>query len=264
MGDIMEIFIKLEYLVAIAAVGAIGWIIYVDYWMRIRKFAPEAPIFAKCRKKGLPVLEIMGGGKVSWIAGEKRNRGDLSFKDTTYGVSIDPRILGRDTPLIARGGMQITHYSTKFPFSVTEKSTRSLIAIIDHVRENHPELNFLIDIDVITLLGTARSDLVHDCGNYIDAQDPEMDTDTLVGTIEKIQDETATLPPKTGFFSYAEGVQLNPSVFLTQDVRVIIASIRSQVLADHKTDMNDIVKYGMAAMMVLVGAGLFLKISGMI
>lgn len=260
----MEIYIEAGYIIAIALVGVIGWIIYIDYSFRIKKFAPEAPVFAKCRKNGLPVIEVMGGGRVSWIAGEKRNRGDLSFKDTTYGIAIDQRILGRDTPLVARGGMQVTHYSTKFPFSVTEKSTRSLIAIIDHVRENHPALNFLIDVDVITLLGTPRSDLEHDCRNYIDAQDPEMDVDTLVGTIETIQDETAILPPKTGFFSFAEGIQLNPSVFLTQDVRVIIASIRAQVLADHKTDMTDLAKMGMAAMMVLVGAGLFLRISGMI
>ena len=260
----MEIFIKLEYIAAIVFVGLVGWYLLVDYFLRIRKFAPEAPVFARCRKNGLPVLEIMGGGKVSWIAGEKKNRGDLSFKDTTYGIAIDPRVIGRDVPLIAKGGMQVTHYSTKFPFSVTEKSTRSLISIMDHVRANHTELDFLIDVDIITLLGTPRSDLEHDCKNYIDEQDPEMDVDTLVGIIETIQDETSTLPPKTGFFSFAEGVQLNPSVFLSQDVRVIIASIRAQVLAEHKTDMNDVVKYGMAALMVLVGAGLFLKISGMV
>ena len=260
----MEIFIELHYIIGIALIGFIGWVILIDYWMKIRKFAPEAPILAKCRKKQLPIIEVMGGGRVSIIAGEKKNRGDLSFKDVTYGVSIDQRILGRDVPLMAKGGLPWTHYSTKFPFSVTEKSTRSLMAIIDMVRKNHPELDFLVDIDIITLLGTPRSDLEHDCANYIDEQDPQMGLDALVGTIETIQDESSVLPPKTGFFSFAEGVQLNPSVFLSQDVRVIIASIRAQVLAEHKTELNDIVKYGMAAMFVFVGAGVFLRMAEVI
>lgn len=260
----MEIFIDITYVIGLALVGFIGWIILIDYWMKIRKFAPEAPILARCRKKQLPIIEVMGGGRISLIAGEKKNRGDLSFKDTTYGIAIDQRILGRDTPLMARGGLQWTHYSTKFPFGVTEKSTRSLLAIIDMVRKNHPELAFLIDIDVITLLGTPRSDLAKDCVNYIDEQDPQMDVDTLVGTIETVQDEAAVLPPKTEFFSFAEGVQLNPSVFLSQDVRVIIASIRAQVAAEHTNNMNDIIKYGMAAMFVFVGAGVFLRLADVI
>ncbi len=260
----MEIFIDITYIIGLGLVGFIGWIVLIDYWMKIKKFAPEAPILAKCRKKQLPIIEVMGGGRISLIAGEKKNRGDLSFKDTTYGIAIDQRILGRDTPLMARGGLQWTHYSTKFPFGVTEKSTRSLLAIIDMVRKNHPELAFLIDIDVITLLGTPRSDLPHDCVNYIDEQDPQMDVDTLVGTIETVQDEAAVLPPKTEFFSFAEGVQLNPSVFLSQDVRVIIASIRAQVAAEHTNNMNDIIKYGMAAMFVFVGAGVFLRLADVI
>jgi len=260
----MEIFIDISYIIGLGVLGFIGWIVLIDYWMKIRKFAPEAPVLAKCRKKQLPIIEVMGGGRISLIAGEKKNRGDLSFKDNTYGMAIDPRILGRDTPLMAKGGLQWTHYSTKFPFSVTEKSTRSLIAIIDKVRKNHPEIDFLIDIDIITLLGTPRSDLEHDCKNHIDEQDPQMGLDSLVGTIETVQDEAAILPPKTGFFSFAEGVQLNPSVFLSQDVRVIIASIRAQVMAEHKTEMNDIIKYGMAAMFVFVGAGVFLRMAEVI
>ena len=260
----MEIFINVTYIIGLALVGFIGWIVLIDYWMRIKKFAPEAPIIAKYRKKQLPIIEVMGGGRISLIAGEKKNRGDLSFKDATYGVAIDQRILGRDTPLMAKGGLQWTHYSTKFPFGVTEKSTRSLLAIIDAVRKNHPELDFLIDIDIITLLGTPRSDLAHDCANYIDEQDPQMGLDSLIGTVETIQDEASVLPPKTMFFSFAEGVQLNPSVFLSQDVRVIIASIRAQVLAERKTEMNDIIKYGMAAMFVFVGAGVFLRMAEVI
>lgn len=260
----MELSIDITYVIGLGLVGFVGWIILIDYWMKIRKFAPEAPIIAKCRKKQLPIIEVMGGGRISLIAGEKKNRGDLSFKDTTYGVSIDQRILGRDTPLTARGGLQWTHYSTKFPFGVTEKSTRSLIAIIDMVRKNHPELNFLVDIDIVTLLGTPRTDLAHDCLNYIDEQDPQMDVDTLVGTIQTAQDEASILPPKAGFFSFAEGVQLNPSVFLSQDVRVIIASIRAQVAAEHTNSVNDIIKYGMAAMFVFVGAGVFLRMAEVI
>lgn len=260
----MEIFIDIIYIIGIGLVGFIGWIVLIDYWLKIKKFAPEAPILAKCRRKQIPIIEVMGGGRISLIAGEKRNRGDLTFKDTTYGIAIDQRILGRETPLTAKGGLQWTHYSTKFPFSVTEKSTRSLLAIIDMVRKNHPELAFLIDIDIITLLGTPRSDLSKDCIYYIDAQDPQMDLDTLVGTIQTVQDEASVLPPKTGFFSFAEGVQLNPSVFLSQDVLVIIASIRAQVAAEHKSDMNDIIKYGMAAMFVFVGAGVFLRMAEVI
>ncbi len=55
---------------------------------------------------------------------------------------------------------------------------------------------------------------------------------------------------------------MNPSLLLGDEIKVMMAIIRTQVLANYKSDMNDYVKYGTAIMFVLIGAGVFAKLSG--
>ena len=89
-----EMFISLDYIFVGVILAAAGWIGFALYFTDVKKWVPEAGTFKKCRKKGIPIIEVISGGRVGWVAGEKTLKGNLNFKDRTYGLFVDPRILG--------------------------------------------------------------------------------------------------------------------------------------------------------------------------
>jgi len=260
----MEILINVLYIIVLAAVALLGGLGLVMYYSYINRWAPEAKTFAKCRKKNLPMIEVISGGRLGWIPGVKKDRKDLNFEDQGFGLHVDARTLGHQNPVVADGALQVLHWSPKYAFDITPHSVCGLLAIRNYVREHYAQLRYLTDIDLMTLIGTTRDDLPHDCLNYVDEESPAFTADDLIEIIEEIQDKTGTIPIEAGFFAFEEGIQLNPSVFLSQDVSVMMNIIRAQVLAEYKKGVDDIMKYAMAAMFVFVGAGLMLKIGGFV
>lgn len=259
-----EIMLNLMYVIGLIVVAAIGYLGLFMYYSYIVRWAPEAKTFAKCRKNGYPLIEVISGGRLSWVPGVKKEKKDLMFKDQGFGLHIDSRVLGHQNPLVAQGAMQVVHWAPKYAFDVTPDSVRGLLAIKNHVRGKYKELSYLSDIDLMTLVGTTREDLPHDCANFVDDGDAEFTTDDLIVRIEQIQDDTGVLPVEQGMFAFEQGIQLNPSVFLSPDVSVMMSIIRAEVMANYKKNIDDIMKYGMAAMFVLVGAAIFMKVGGFV
>ena len=259
-----EIFISLDYILVGGLVAVLGWAAFVLYLTDIRRWVPEASVFKKCRKKGLPVLEVISGGRVGWVAGEKQLKGSLDFKDRTYGLFVDPRILGNVPALVTKGALQVLHFATKFPFPVTPSSSSALVEIRDYARKEHPELSFLDDLMLLQLVATDRADLEYNTQRVVSRVDAVMDTDTVVLSIIQIQEATSQIPCNPGIIPFEAGIQLNPSVFLSQEVASMINIVRAQVEMMNDKKMDDIMKYGMAIFFVLLGAGLLLKIGGFV
>lgn len=259
-----EIFISLDYILVGAIVALAGWACFIMYFTDIKKWVPEAPTFKKCRKKGLPILEVISGGRVGWVAGEKVLKGSLDFKDRTYGLFVDPRILGNVPALVTKGALQVLHFATKFPFPVTPGSSSALVEIRNHARKNHPDLSFLDDLMLLQLVATDRADLGYNTQRVVSRVDTLMDTDAVVSEIIMIQEATSRIKCNDGIIPFEAGIQLNPSVFLSQEVASMINIVRAQVEMMNSKKMDDIMKYGMAIFFVLLGAGLLLKIGGFV
>jgi len=257
-----QIWIDIIYIFALVLIAATGWLALFFYYTKIKKWAPEASTIAYCRKNGYPLVEVVGGGIVKLAVGKKSKKGDITFKTDDESMRVDPRVLGREPPSVARGGMQWLHYSRKFAFNTSPETACALSAIIDRVREQCPELNFIGDTDIIKLISTPSPDLEHDCAAFIDPKDPQMTTDKLTGLIENIRDDTTDLPIKFGPFSFEKGILLNPAMFLGDEIKVMMELARAQVFANYQQGLNDYVKYGTAIMFVLIGAGVFAKLSG--
>jgi len=259
-----EIFISLDYILIIGIVALLGWAVFIMYWTDIRKWVPEASVFKKCRKKGLPILEVISGGRIGWVAGEKVQKGNLDFKDRTYGLFVDPRILGNVPALVTKGALQVLHFATKFPFPVTPGSSSALVEIRNYARENHPELSFLDDLMLMQLVATDRADLDYNTQKVVSRVDAMIDTGAVVLSIIQIQEATSQIQCNDGIIPFEAGIQLNPSVFLSQEVASMINIVRAQVEMAHNQKMDDVLKYGMAIFFVLLGAGLLLKIGGFV
>ncbi len=259
-----EIFISLDYLMVGLVVAVLGWAAFALYWTDVKKWVPEAATFKKCRKKGLPILEVISGGRIGWVAGEKTEKGNLDFKDRTYGLFVDPRILGNVPALVTKGALQVLHFATKFPFPVTPGSSSALVEIRNYARANHPELSFLDDLMLMQLVATDRADLEYNTQKVVSRVDALMDTDAVVLSIIQVQEATSQIQCNDGIIPFEAGIQLNPSVFLSQEVASMINIVRAQIEMSHDKKMDDIMKYGMAIFFVLLGAGLLLKIGGFV
>ena len=159
------------------------WIVgiaFVKYWFDIKKLAPEAKVFMKARKKKLAVLEISDtAGRTAFTVGTKRKKSDVHFQGSEYGIQIDPKLQGNAPENRTIDGVPIHHFSTQYPFSMSDKNARALEMIVECARGNYPELNFLMDSDILILANTPRDNLDHDINNYIMEFEPEVERDIL-------------------------------------------------------------------------------------
>ena len=259
-----EIFISLDYLLVGAIAALAGWACFIMYFTDVKRWNPESSVFRKCRKKGLPILEVISGGRIGWVAGEKTLKGDLNFKDRTYGLFVDPRILGNVPALVTKGALQVLHFATKFPFPVTPGSSSALVEIRNHARKNHPDLSFLDDLMLLQLVATDRADLEYNTQRVVSRVDTLMDVDAVVSEIIMVQEEMSQIKCNDGIIPFEAGIQLNPSVFLSQEVASMINIVRAQVEMARNQKMDDIMKYGMLIFFALLGAGIFLKIGNFV
>lgn len=259
-----EIFISLDYLLVGAIIALAGWAAFIMYFTDVKRWNPESGVFRKCRKKGLPILEVISGGRIGWVVGEKTLKGDLNFKDRTYGLFVDPRILGNVPALVTKGALQVLHFATKFPFPVTPGSSSALVEIRNHAREKHPDLSFLDDLMLLQLVATDRADLEYNTQRVVSRVDTLMDVDAVVSEIIMVQEEMSHAHCNDGIIPFEAGIQLNPSVFLSQEVASMINIVRAQVEMAHNQQLDQVLKYGMAIFFVLLGVGIMLKIGGFV
>jgi len=159
------------------------WIVgiaFAKYWFDIKKLAPEAKVFIKARKKKLAILEISDtAGRTAFTVGAKRKKSDVHFQGSEYGIQIDPKLQGNAPENRTVDGVPIHHFSTQYPFSMSDKNARALETIVEYARDNFPELNFLMDSDILILANTPRDNLDHDINNYIMEFEPEVERDVL-------------------------------------------------------------------------------------
>ena len=168
-------------------------LLFVKYYLDIKKWAPEARVFKEARKKKLAILEITdSAGRTAFMVGKKRRRRDIHFEGSEHGILIDPKLQGNAPENRTVDGVPIHHFSTQYPFSMSDKNARALETIIEHARANYPELNFLTDSDILILTSTPRSDLDHDVANYIAEYQPEVEREIL--TKKFALDTTNKLP----------------------------------------------------------------------
>lgn len=243
---------------------------FFTYWLFINRFAPEGKIFAKARWKRIPVLFIHDtAGTVDIVLGCKQKRDDIAFNTKRYGIQLDPGFESSAPEDRTLDGLRMYHYSVSFPFPIGGRNARAIERIIDFVREGHKDLSFLSDLEVLTLLGTARDDLKHDCQIMVDKYQPSTKlvasvggdggvdgaaTDALVTCIEHIQDEVSTIPIESNdFFSYTYAFKLIPSAMLSQDIHQLKLLIERKLREEITREWDKFLYIGICALLIMVG-----------
>jgi hypothetical protein len=117
---------------------------------------------------------------------------------------------------------------------------------------------------LLQLVATDRADLEYNTQRVVSRVDTLMDVDAVVTEIIMIQEEMSQIKCNDGIIPFEAGIQLNPSVFLSQEVASMINIVRAQVEMARNQKMDDVLKYGTAIFFVLLGVGLLLKIGGFV
>jgi hypothetical protein len=148
--------------------AAIGWAV-ID-WDKNRKYCPERKIFIEARRKGIPVINLVdiGSGNAVFELGTKKNPNDIKF-DTKYsGIRIDPILTSVGCePMRHGGGLDIYSYAYENWLPQTHRNNLAFKAIIEYFHTVATDLEFMTDIEFVSLLSTPETHLAHDVHVYI-------------------------------------------------------------------------------------------------
>ena len=258
--------IAVHYLILMGVLMLAGWVVFAVYVMRIKRYAPEAVAIADCRRNNLPLCELIVGNNISWQAERPVKSGSIMTRISDYGMGVDPNVLGSDPALVAKGGLRVYHRSPAYVTDLPPQHVQALIAIVEYVRGNddYAALAILSDEDLIALVSTDRGSLEHDCTAYIDKKDSKLPLDTLVNLIENLQDDAANLPIKSGYFSYIQGIRLNPARFTPQNFEAILNIMKAEAMENLTTRFDDYVKIGAGGFLLLIGVAYAAKMMGLV
>lgn len=147
---------------------SIGYIV-ID-WNKNRRYCPERKIIIKARQTGCPVIELtdIGSGNTVWELGTKSNVNDIKF-DTQYsGIRIDPVLTSVGCePKRFGGGLDVYGYAYENFLPQTHRNHLAFRAIIEYFHTKATDLEFLTDIEFISLISTPETHLPHDVMIYI-------------------------------------------------------------------------------------------------
>lgn len=144
--------------------------LYVNDWRNNKRFCPERKLMIQARKNGIPIIELIdiGSGNVVWELGTKKSVNDIKF-DTKYsGIRIDPVLTSVGCePKRFGGGMDVYSYAYENWLPQTHRNNLAFKAIIEYFHTKAKDLEFLTDIEFVSLISTPETHLAHDILIYV-------------------------------------------------------------------------------------------------
>lgn len=101
-------------------------------------------------------------------------------------IAADPAMFETAKPARFEKGVEIYTCSPQTPIVIDAMSSLYLNTMVPTCRKKHPELNFLSDVELTTLIFTTDTDLIYDCDNYpitISDEEGGIDEDALIAAI---------------------------------------------------------------------------------
>jgi len=250
---------------------------FVMYWLSIKKNAPEAIVFKEARRlrqKNVPVAIIRmvhGDNAVMYGLGRKRAKGDeITFHIKQYGIKFD------STQLTVEGdvehtfdGVPIMNCSPTQPYGVDGNSAISVDMMFKGIREEYPQLNFLPDLVIATLLTKDDHELEHDARLFLDRKKTDLTHSDLVETIKTIKEQykdvqIRSVLPKLEFFTYKRALSVINNAFssqLLQQFEMLVK--RLQMESANKFGAENLIKYAFAFAIIAIGGAIAIKFSGL-
>lgn len=139
------------------------------------------------RNKGAKLFAVHEATGNAYLECAKRETPEHPYYTLKNGVmAADPVMFETAKPARFEKGVEIYTCSPQTPIVIDVMSTLYLNTMVPTCRKNHPELNFLSDVELTTLIFTHEADLVYDCENYSISMLDEgesMDEDAFIAAI---------------------------------------------------------------------------------
>ena len=155
-------------------------IIIILHWIwryrdNIKNYCPEATLFRHARQRGIAIMQkwFMTGFFV-FERLEKDKKGDMYTKlpdDSHEGIRFDPRIQSKTPKCSTINGLEIYQYGSNTPYNLTALNAASMNTVIEHVRNNYPELHFLTPQMILEFCQKNKNILIQDCMNLVSQHD---------------------------------------------------------------------------------------------
>jgi len=275
------IMIGIQYMIGIPAILTVGLIILLKLYVDIKRNAPEALIFAKARKKRLPVLcrTDVGSSYSQFILGKKQKDGDIAFDDGELpGLLVDPSLLGDSDAMRFGRGLDIYYYASTQWMPLTAINALGLKTVARVADQRYKELSFLPKQELAEFLMTKDDDILADCNTCIRRYNPEavdwetgnkvndeygnsikMTPEELRDSITALREELKRTPIDTGFYSFAAAFLMNPVSHLAQDLEQLKMLIELMIRAEYDKIMK-LMPYVIMFCMVVGVVGLVIYI----
>lgn len=229
--------------------------LYLAYfYIEQKKKYPESVIIAESDKKKIPIIEVIDSTNTrhTFLA-KKKDKMDYKFK-SDFGLQVDPNNLTVVESERYPRGQPVYRYVPDFYAPVGVKGSRAILELRNHIRKEHPELDFIIDdLTLINLVLVDSSDkLAHDCRIILEQYEQSYDEDgfeeitesVLVETIESIKDEIPSIQLKPGFINFRNAVKLLPIGVTALDIKTIEQKVTA---INNQSKIDDFKKYCMWA-----------------
>jgi len=266
--------LPVEYLALGIGVPVIICLGVVMFLMNLKLYAPEAFIFRKARLKNLPVLDLIdvGTGESRFIIGTKGDIDDIAFETEHYGIQVDPSLVsGNCDPSRYTKGLKIFHYCTTRWLPITPQNVLAIQTVKRIRDEKYPDLLFLTDLELMSLLNAPRTDLKHDADRYIEKYKPvsvraegqvSIDANGLIEQITTLQDELVQTPIDTGFFAYHHAFKDIPFAHASQDLEQLKLLIQRKVWKQFE-NKDKTWSYVLAVLAILGGVAVVIYVLSM-
>jgi len=234
------VVIGLEYAIGIPSIFFIGMVIFMFLYVNVKMNAPEAFIFAKARKKGLPVLcrTDIGSDYSKYILGKKKKEGDIAFDDDEHpGLLVDPSLTSDTDSMRFERGLDIYYYASTQWMPLTTINALGFKTLARVADARYKELTFLPKQELAEFMMTNDTDLYEDCNTAIRKYHPtlvdwesgktmvdsngtpiSMTAQELRDSLTALREELKTTQIDTGFYSFSAAFQMNPVSHLSQDL----------------------------------------------
>jgi len=268
----VSIDLPLEYIIGIgililALAGAA--LFFGMYWLEMRDKNKELDVFLTARKKHLPIISLIDlAGRLYLFVGEKHKPQDIKYKNDTFGLIIDSAQASKKPRSSLQDGTPLIFYGINFHFPLDPNGARGIVQLIHNIREEYPQLNFILDdIAIMELLTKSGDDLYNDVQEvlyrYPQEKEPEdiiqtakrhlfsrkkattqeptevYTAEQIVGIFEEIKGRMASWNVKSGYINMKEAISLLPIATTSRDMLAVetVTKIATQ------NDMNKDLKW---------------------
>lgn len=231
------------------------------FWYDVRSKYNDVYVRRQCASKLLPMIRLLDlSGLESYIIGDKDKKYDLKFKGKERNILVDPAYLSKMPHDRLHDGVKVYTFTTLFHFPIDKVGVSGVITMFRNIRTEYPELmNVRDDFVILELMGKNSEDLPIECAKVItryDINDEVFTPEDFAATIEKIKSQLKGWGIEQGYMSVNQAVSRLPFGTMARDISAI-EEVTDEIHDNEWGKQNSmIMTYGMAAMFVLIGAGI--------